>query len=272
MRTMKNHTSLVFSILLCISILYFATNIKAGNPSIHQNASVAKRFDLPAGFHKVKVTPGSFAEYLRNLPLKPEGATLYYYNHQIKKLKYDGGVVDCDFGNNYAEQCADAVIYLRANWLWKTKQYDKIHFNFNNGFKADYAKWAKGYRIHVNKKTWACNYFKRGKEDYSYETFRKYLDIVFEYAGTASLTKELKSISFSDLHIGDVLINGGYPGHAVIIVDEAVNNKGKKLFLIAQGYTPAQEIEIYNKWFSVDSTPFYFPYWTFKGTFTKRFK
>ena len=45
-----------------------------------------------------------------------------------KQKNYTGAVVDIDFGHGEVEQCADAVIFLRALWLWTTKQYDKIHF------------------------------------------------------------------------------------------------------------------------------------------------
>ena len=47
------------------------------------------------------------------------------------------------------------------------------------------------------------------------------------------------------MKIGDVFIKGGSPGHAVTIVDIAINPKtNKKVFLLAQSYMPAQEIKI----------------------------
>ena len=171
-------------------------------------------------------------------------------------------------------QCADAVIYLRALWLWQTKQYDKIHFNFTNGFRADYTRWAKGERIHIDKKTWRCWYSKDTAADYSYKTFRKYLNLVFTYAGTASLEKELTTITGKELQVGDVIINGGHPGHTVIVVDKAVNKKGEAVYLLAQGYTPAQEIEIFNQWFSINPQIKYLdtPDWYFRGNYAKRFQ
>lgn len=81
---------------------------------------------------------------------------------------------------------------LRAEYLYKCKAYDQISFNFTNGFRADYAKWAEGYRISVrgNQVSW----YKSKERDYSYKTFRAYLDVVFAYAGTLSLAKELKAV------------------------------------------------------------------------------
>ena len=89
-----------------------------------------------------------------------------------------------EIGKRDLQQCADAVIRLQAEYLYKHKAYDRIHFNFTNGFRADYTKWAEGYRISVkgNQVSW----YKSKEKDYSYKTFRAYLDVVFAYAGTLS--------------------------------------------------------------------------------------
>ena len=39
-------------------------------------------------------------------------------------------------------------------------------------------------------------------------------------------------------------MQGGSPGHVVMIVDVCVNEEGKKAFLLAQGYMPAQEFHV----------------------------
>ena len=223
------------------------------------------RIPAPAGYKRVAVAEGSFAYFLRNLPLKPANSDLHYYNGQVKEAKYSGAIVDMDFGKNANEQCADAIIFLRASYLWQTKQFDKIHFRFTNGFKAEYSKWAKGYRIR-NYNSWV----KTQKEDYSYKTFRNYLHIVFQYAGTASLCKELSSIGrcwTSDIQAGDVIIKGGFPGHAEIVVDVAENDKGDRKVLLAQSFMPAQEIEIFPEWLSAsaDGRRLVTPSWTFEA-------
>ena len=239
--------------------------------------NLAARIPAPQGYKRVDVAEGSFAHFLRNLPLKPAGSDLHYYNGQVKERKYAGAVVDMDFGKSANEQCADAIIFLRASYLWKTRQYAKINFNFTNGFKAEYAKWAQGYRIR-NNKAWV----KTQKADYGYQSFRKYLNLVFQYAGTASLSQELKPIGrcwAADIQAGDVIIKGGFPGHAEIVVDVAENEKGERVVLLAQSFMPAQEIEIFPQWFSpsANGTRLVTPAWTFysptdKTLLLRRFK
>ena len=66
------------------------------------------------------------------------------------------------------------------------------------------------------------------------------------FCGSVSLSRELKTKSnIHEIQAGDVFIKGGTPGHAEIVLDVAVNKKtGKKIFLLAQSYMPAQEIHI----------------------------
>lgn len=179
----------------------------------------------------------------KNFPLKPHKSKVYLYNGE-EKYRQDAhaAVLDIDVGKRDLQQCADATMRLRAEYLYAQKQYDKISFNFTNGFKASYAKWRKGYRIKVkgNKVRWV----KTAQPSTSYQSFRKYLILVFSYAGTLSLEKELTSIGIEKLQIGTIFIKGGSPGHAIIVVDVALNTQGEKLFLLAQSYMPAQDIHL----------------------------
>jgi hypothetical protein len=188
-------------------------------------------------------------------------------------------VVDIDVGERDLQQCADAVMRLKAEYLYKSNQFDKIHFNFTNGFRVDYSEWMKGNRIVVqgNKSYWK----KQTTPSNTYAGFRKYMNIIFSYAGTLSLSKEMISVDIKDIQIGDVFIQGGSPGHAVIVVDLAVDSENNKMFLLAQSYMPAQDIHILvnpnNKgispWYEVDfEGDLGTPEWTFKKSDLKRFK
>ena len=261
-------------LILCIITTLMACNAQTNNKFVQSQTEQKKqpetnnleaRIPAPQGYKRVSVAEGSFAHFLRNLPLKPQGSDLHYYNGQLKARNYAGAVVDMDFGKNANEQCADAIIFLRASYLWETGQYNKIKFCFTNGFKAEYAKWAQGYRVR-NYNSWV----KKQKPDRSYQSFRQYLHLVFQYAGTASLSKELKPIGrcwSADIQAGDVFIKGGFPGHAEIVVDVAENQQGQRVVLLAQSFMPAQEIEVFPQWFSAsaDGTYLVTPAWTFSS-------
>ena len=58
------------------------------------------------------------------------------------------------------------------------------------------------------------------------------------------MEKEAKKIPLSKINAGDIFIRGGSPGHVVMVVDLCKNTEGKKAFLLAQGYMPAQEFHV----------------------------
>ena len=80
------------------------------------------------------------------------------------------------------------------------------------------SKWIEGFRpkVNGNKVEW----IKKVLKDSSYKNFRAYLDKVFTYAGSYSLNREMEKVEdVSRVQIGDVFIQGGFPGHAVIVID-----------------------------------------------------
>jgi len=206
--------------------------------------SIFTRFEPPRGYVREPLVENTFAAYLRDFPLLAMDEKVHLYNGKLKSNQtVHASILDIDVGNRDLQQCADAVMRLRAEYLWKQKDYASIAFDFTNGWKFEYAKWRAGYKLMVagNKTGWKSGSNPRE----SYQDFRKYLDQVFMYAGTLSLARELKPKSLADLEIGNVFIQGGSPGHAVLVVDLAIHPmSGDKAFLLAQSYMPAQQIHI----------------------------
>ena len=241
--------------------------------------TIANRILTPESFERTKVSVDSFGYYLRNLTLKKHGSKVKFYNGIPKpNLGVYEAVIKMDIGERNLQQCADAVMRLRAEYLYKMNRFDQIHFNFTNGFRVDYSEWMNGNRIVVegNKSYWK----EQTIPSNSYSSFRKYMDIIFAYAGTLSLEKELKSVNLKELKIGDVFIQGGSPGHAVIVVDVAKDKNGNIIFLLAQSFMPAQDIHVLINPNNKDLSPWYSnsfedelftPEWTFNKTDLKRF-
>ncbi len=238
---------------------------------------IFERFKLPDGYKRIDVEDGSFQEFLRNLPLKKYGEKVKYYDGSIKDSDVYVSVVDLDIGNKNLLQCADAIIRLRAEYFYKIKEFDKIGFHITNGLYIPFKKWSDGFRIKVkgNRTEW----YYSGKTGKDRVNFEEYLEFIYSYAGTISLSKELKKIKIEDITIGDVFIHAGSPGHCVIVVDMAINEySGEKIFLLAQSYMPAQEIHILKSfddispWYRIKKERFLFtPEWIFEYDSLKRF-
>jgi hypothetical protein len=224
---------------------------------------IATRIAAPEGFSRVPARPGSFGDWLRHLPLKAHRPRVLLYNGAEKtNQEAHFAVLDIDTGNENLQQCADAVIRLVGEYLYSTTQVNKIAFNFTNGDTASFAKWIKGYRPIISGAN--SQWVKSEAADSSYANFRKYLDCVFMYAGTLSLSRELIRVSDPrDIRIGDVWIKGGIPGsgnpgHAVIVLDVAIDSAtGERVFILAQSYMPAQDIHVLNNPNDPDLSPWY---------------
>jgi len=242
--------------------------------------TVESRFPAPPGYARVEAGGGSFAAYLRRLPLKAHGAQVRLHDGRFKpNAGIYAAVVDLPIGTRDLHQCADAVIRLRAEYLFAASRFDEICFCFTNGFKAEYSRWRRGERIAVrgNQARW----LRQGRAGDGARSFWRYLETVFAYAGTASLARELQAVPGDDPEIGDIFIQPGHPGHAVIVVDRAVDREhGRAVFLLAQSYMPAQEIQVLQNPGGAALSPWYAagfggtlvtPEWTFRASDRMKF-
>ncbi|MBR1426748.1 MAG: hypothetical protein IJ581_04775 [Paludibacteraceae bacterium] len=217
---------------------YFIYLNRDNNP---HNAKTIGEIPLPMGYTRLPANEGSYATWLRSLPLKPRGTKVHLYN-STKPSNYQwlsAAVVDIPLLSD-DEQCADVCMRMRAEYLYQTKQYDKIHFTALNGEQMSYTGG-------IDRKA-----------------FEKYMRKVFGGCNTTSMRESLKTRELKDLQIGDIFV---YPhrkvagknryGHAVMVADMAVNTRtGKKAFLLIEGNTPARDIHIvrnlnrfHNPWF-----------------------
>jgi hypothetical protein len=224
-------------------------------------ATLAERTPPPAGFKRVPAEPGSFGEWLRGLPVKPSDAQVHLYDGRAKwNQDHHVAVIDIDTGARDLQQCADAVMRLRAEYLLGAGRARDIAFNYTDGKRQRFT----------------------GKPE-DYKGFRRYMDRIFSYAGSYSLERELQPVPFATMRIGDVVIKGGFPGHAVLVVDMAQHETtGEKRFLVMQSFMPAQDMHVLKNPKSTDGTPWYAmpgdgqqlvtPEWTFPAGSLRRFK
>jgi len=234
--------------------------------------NILERFNPPRGFERISADDNSFASFLRSFPLKEYGSPVLLYNGNEKRNKVHASVFDMPILKSDLIQCADAVIKLRAEYLYQQKRYSEIKFHITNGMLVPFSYFADGKRVIVNgNKTQWREGFKKG---YGRDVFDNYLQFIYSYAGTYSLSQESKKKNISDIQIGDFFILGGSPGHVVLVLDIATDKtSGQKVMLLGQSYMPSQEFHIlksYEKispWYYIEDSVLKTPEWTFdKGS------
>ncbi|MDE6479885.1 MAG: DUF4846 domain-containing protein [Muribaculaceae bacterium] len=227
-------------------------NLEKESNSFTPGNTVKTRYELPQGYHRVKTESGSFEEYLQNLPLKPIGYSTHLYDGSLKNRKIATSVIDLDIDSLDLQHSADAIIRLRAEYLYKTGQFDKISYTFTDGFQCDYSKWAQGFRVRSDGNHTRWHKADDKTEDYSYATFREYLRTVFAHTDERTLAKEMKDAKEDEFGIGTVIFDRKNPRNVAIVVDMLERDtirhgyglENAEVVLLAQGGKPAQEIEI----------------------------
>jgi hypothetical protein len=216
-------------------------------------ATVLLNYDHSSGFqlpgkanqlqHMADTTNNHLANtwtyFLQHLPVvdKPivdyKGRVIDYQQKHVGIIPYDVGTTDL-------QQCADALMRLRAEFLFQQNHNEEIGFHFVNGHYYSWNDYCNGIRPTLKGRE--IKFITTTHSEKNHESLRKYLDIVYSYASTISLAKELKPTN--DFEIGTVVIHPGSPGHCFIIIDERRNEQGQKTYKLAEGYTPAQSIYV----------------------------
>lgn len=249
--------------LILIALLAF---VNCGNKSeipfshsssVGSGETLRSRIAPPKGYSWVDEEEGSFAEFLQGVKLKEKGSKILDYRNNPIDNQYEHiAIMDFDVGSKDLQQCADAVIRLRTEYLWEKQRHDDIAFHFTSGHLFKWNDYKKGLRPKVSGNK--VSFLPAGPRDESYAALRRYLDWIFMYAGTISVFRETTPVT-ADHHIepGQIIINPGSPGHTAIIAGRARNAKGHTVYLLAQGYMPAQSIHVLTNPFNNALNPWY---------------
>jgi hypothetical protein len=235
--------------------------------------TLAARVTAPPGFERTAAGPTSFAAWLRGLPLKPAGAPVLLHTGAPKfRQDVHTAVIDIDVGARDLQQCADAIMRLRAEWLFASGRPGDIAFNDTGAGKPiAFARWATGERPNLSGRS--LSWSRSARPDASHASLRRYMDVVFTWAGTYSLERELAPKPVAQLAAGDLFIKGGFPGHAVLVGDVVEHRTtGERRFLLVQSFMPAQDMHVLKNLADADGSPWYplafgdrlvTPEWTF---------
>ena len=271
-------TALSFAINSCTDI---KKNVAATPPvpAAKIIEETIRGISLPPGFHYVEIGDTSYANWLLDLALR-KSKSVYLYNGRLKpdqNVQYS--VLDIDIGKKDLVQCADAVMKLRSDFLFEKGRYRDVNFVTTSGDSVSFQSWLKGIRWKEKDSRLSPYKVTKNVTDIRNE-YKMFMEMVYAYCGSYSLSKQLRSVA--DIHSiqpGDVFIKGGFPGHAITVMAVAINAASERIFLLSQGYMPAQDIHILKNygdpglspWYELkDIYPLYTPQWEFGAGSLKR--
>ena len=252
---------------------------KAINKITGINIETIRGISLPQGFHYVDDGDSVYSNWLLDLNLK-KSKTVYLYNGKLKSNQdAQYAVMNIDIGKKDLIQCADAAIKLRADYLFENHLYDQMKFSGTSGDEISFERWLKGVRW-KEQGTKLVSYTINKAGSNIQQEYKLFMELVFSYCGTYSLSKQMKPVNDNkSIQPGDVFVYSGFPGHAVTVMAVAKNEKGEKIFLLSQGYMPAQDIHILKNYTNTDLSPWYAisglyplytPQWQFENRSLKR--
>lgn len=187
-------------------------------------------FPPPAGAVRVPGEDG-FGAWLAARTLDRADAPIR--THDGRVVHHDGRRVELSLVPGDLQQCADSLLRLRATWLRQIGR--PVVFHATSGDPLPWARYREGERPWVDggRIRW-----RPGGDG----TFPGYLRHLFVWAGTASLAAH-DTVPDTEPHPGDVLVDPGFPGHAVMLLDVA--RRGEETFvLVGEGFMPAQDFHV----------------------------
>ena len=202
----------------------------------------AARFTPPTGF--VRRDCGPSCAWWRGLPLRAGRPEVKLHDGRTKPNQAAHlAVVELDVGKRDLQQCADAVLRLWAEQSYARSGARGLCIPLTSGAPLPWKRWAAGERPTV--KGASLEWTRKAAPDAGHASFRRYLDFAFTYAGTASVERTMATkIALADIRPGDFFVQGGFPGHAVAVVDVAEGPGGRRAFALAQSYMPAQDVHV----------------------------
>lgn len=192
-------------------------------------STVALAFPPPRGAVRADADP--FGDSLRDLPVRAADAPIL--THDGRVVRHHGRVIDLPLVPGDLQQCADSILRVRGEWL--LSRGADVSFHATSGTPLPWSRFAAGEKVVL------------AGDDLRWTpgppaTWDQYLAAVFTWAGTASLAeRETRPDDRPDP--GDVLVDPGFPGHAVLLLDVA--RRGDETFvLVGEGFMPAQDFHV----------------------------
>ena len=207
-----------------------------------EGMTLAERINTPKGYTREEAEKGSLVDFLRKWDGK-----------KAKDITNTPAVFKLPLAKENLQWAGGSVIRLYTEYLWENQMYDKISFQFSDGFAAQYQKWREGFRI--RKDATGAIWVNGGELDKTRKNLEAYLHCVLTYTS------------------GDLVLDVA-TGDAAVVVDVCVNENGEKAFLLGKGGKPAKQFHLLTNP-AHEEDPWYYeselqyPFVTSEGEFKK---
>ena len=198
--------------------------------------TVETRFMLPPGYERVPAARNSYAYFLRHLRMLPYNVT---YNNDPSE-SYQVSTLNLPLIDNIQHDI-HLCVRLRGEYLFSQGQYDKMAFSIVIG-RIFYVPWAKGLELEINDKPY---WTQQPSGVDRLATFQNYLSFIFYNSNINTLLLDMQSVAIHNIMPGDMFVQAGLPGGAVIVLDVAVNpTTNNRIFLLARIHKSFQMVDV----------------------------
>ena len=203
-----------------------------------------QRFGDPAGYQRIVVNPGTIGEWLRFLPLGPGGTSVtdsVGRTALVTAAGFAAAVVAIDM---HAEESADALLRLHAEWRFGKGDRATITYASNSGRPIPFGRWISGERIVAKKGSWDFAYRVSPIANPSYADLRSFLDAAYPWTDPRALAIQGKVLDATDVAPGDYFVHAGKDPTLVIVLDVATNAAGEPAMLFGHVAAPHQNMYV----------------------------
>jgi hypothetical protein len=211
-----------------------------------------------SGFRGFPAELGSFAEWLRLLPLAAPATPVRNHRGDIVVPGDDehlAAVVAIDVGTEDVQQSADVILRLHAEWRWFRSDFRMLYLS-DNELELPLQPRQNGEHLvdAADQSRESPDAAPQSKREYA--DFRRYLDRVFARSDAPALLAESVALPPQDLEPGAFFLNDRHPAEVLVVLDVATSPTGQRRMLLAQALNPAQDLAVIRPnrdtaWFAV---------------------
>jgi len=203
-------------------------------------SALKQRFPEPPGYQRIAVNPETLGEWLRHLPIAAPGTVVNDANGKAAIVTLAGFVAAVVAIDMHAEESADALLRLHAEWRFSKGDRESISYASNSGRMMPFARWIGGERIVLKKQDWDWAVKAAPLSNPTYMDLRNFLDAAYQWTDPSALAIQGKVLDATDVAPGDYFVHAGKDPTLVIVLDVAKNSAGEPALLLAHVASPHQ--------------------------------